>query len=545
MSQSKAKALLDRADQAFNTIERKHSETEWKVISENVLPNQSGGYELGSTPGAANVNPGSRRTRKIMDSSPVQNNQDLASAMHSTLSNPATQWSKLQYSNETLNNHDEAVSWLQNANKVIHKYLSESNHDVEIAKNFPQYTALGNQVLLEEPVQDEKGNLLGLRFKAIHLAEVAWEENLQGDVSTIYRRFQLTAAQAYEKWQEGAGKKIVEAATKEPNLKFSFVHVITPRHPSQVKSIGGKSRPTEMPISSTFISRCDNVILEEGGYYEMPVFVTRWNTAPGEVIGRGPGSVAIGTILTLNKLQQDVMHSLARAARPTWAVQRSDIIQGLALVPDGVNIMHNINGIKQIETNARFDVTQMSAVDMRELISKIFFIDKVMLPPRTEIGEMTATETLQRAEEMQRIFGPTVSRVIKEQNSPLITRTFRILLRAGVLGEVPEIVKQEGLEVDIGFVNQLARAQQLEEVTNVLGFAQDVGALAQLNPEALDYFDVDEAVKTIGKVRGVVESVVTSDEAVQNLRKQRSEQQERQQALESGVQLADISSKSQ
>ena len=88
--------------------------------------------------------PGAKKTDRLFDSVSVQANADLASTMHSTLTNPATQWSKIRYKDEDLNNNAEAVSWLQEVNRQIHNAINESNFDTEISKNYRMYTGLGS-----------------------------------------------------------------------------------------------------------------------------------------------------------------------------------------------------------------------------------------------------------------------------------------------------------------------------------------------------------------------------------------------------------------
>ena len=176
-------------------------------------------------------------------------------------------------------------------------------------------------------------------------------------------------------------------------------------------------------------------------------------------------------------------------------------------------------------------------------IKNTFFIDKLFLPPRTETGEMTAFEIDQRLAQMQRVLGPTLSRLNSEFLSPLIIRCFKMLLRAGALPEIPEILKERGIDVEIAFVNQLSRAQQIEELTNMDQWFRRLGELAQIKPEVLDWGNADFYAKESAKIMGLPAEIVVNEDIVEDVREQRAEVAEEQQQLEAGIGVADIISK--
>ena len=189
------------------------------------------------------------------------------------------------------------------------------------------------------------------------------------------------------------------------------------------------------------------------------------------------------------------------------------------------------------------DVLKFSTEDLQSSIRSIFFLDKLLLPPRTETGEMTAFEVNQRIEQMNRVLGPVLSRVNHELLNPLVVRAFKLMLRSGTLPEIPELLKERGIDIEIVFVNQLARAQQIQDVTTIQQWLQFVGGLAQMKPEAIDLISVDGAIKHVAKIMGVPEVAVENDDVVQQIRQQRAEQQQQAQALESATKVADSASK--
>jgi hypothetical protein len=185
--------------------------------------------------------------------------------------------------------------------------------------------------------------------------------------------------------------------------------------------------------------------------------------------------------------------------------------------------------------------------DLRMRIRSVFLLDKLLLPPRDQIGEMTAYETAQRVQEMQRILGPTFSRLNDELLNPIVKRVFNIMDREGAFKPKPAVVREAMANgsgtLKVEYLNPLARAQKIEELTSIQQYGQFGAGIAQFKPEAIDYFQGDEAMKIAGKQLGVPEKIITSEEEVQQIRENRAQQQQQQQQLEQAVMAADVQAK--
>lgn len=530
--------LMKRIDSMFSSTERENQESNWELLSEFITPNNTGNYNGQDTPGG-------KRTQRVYDSTAPQANHELAAAIHGTLTNPASQWFKARFSDDDLNNDPEAVGFVEQSTNTIMDAINESNFNVAVASAYQSYTSLGTMVLFhdEKPGEAEFG---GFSFKALSMSEVAFSENMYNQVDAMARKFKLTARQAVEKFGDKVSMKVKDAAERTPEKEFEFVHWVAPRDPSKVRlNELGLARPEDRPFECLYIECGEKEIMLETGYYEFPAYIVRWSTMPGEVYGRGPGHLALPDIRSLNKLRELGIQALARAALPPMFANQRGILGSLDIRPGGLSILKDIQGIREFTTNARFDVTQYGIEEFRNSINRTFFLDKLTLPPRTETGEMTAFEIAQRVEQMQRVLGPTLARLNSEFLSPLIIRCFKMMLRKNALGEVPQVLQERGIDIDIVYVNQLARAQKIEDATNIQSWLQDVGLIAQAKPEILDYVNADGIAKHLAKIRGVPEIAVTNDDEVGQIRQQRQQQIQQQQALEAGSQVADIASKVQ
>lgn len=522
--------LIRKAQKAFNCPERNNAQKTWALMSEFILPSQNTGW-------FEDTSKGQRRDRRTFDSSAIINNRDLASAMHSTITNPTMKWSKFRFKNEALNDDKEAQAWLQAASSIFHDTLDDSNFDSQMGKDYLSLGGLGNAILYQSE---------DFKFTAWHLAEVAWAENSDNMVDTIYRKFKMTLKQAHEEFGDEIGEDLVLKLDTDPYSELDFVHAIYPRKKEEVKlnAIGLSTDPKTRPFASCYVMTKGSKIVKEDGHYEFPVYVARWANLPGEIYGFGPGNIALADIRSLNKIKEENLKGLAQAVNPTKIVSKQNMISG-DFRPGALTVVRNIDQIKEFVTQSRFDVVAVEVQALQASIKSAFYIDKLLLPPRTETGEMTAYEVAQRLEQMQQILGPVLSRLNTEFLQPFVTRSLKILSREGKIPPIPQSLAakfpqsksgQPLVDFEIMFVNSLARSQQLSELRNVQQFIQETGGLAQLKPEVLDNLDEDAILNYNAEIRDIPTNMVRSKEDVKALRDQRQKQQEQQQMMASAEQ---------
>ena len=129
-------------------------------------------------------------------------------------------------------------------------------------------------------------------------------ENDQGRVDTMMIEFKFTAKQAIQRWSDKAGETVLEKMKDDTTQgeDFKFVWITRPRDLEKQKGEDNSS----MPFESIFISRTDNVIVEESGFPEFPFQVPRWSKSSREKWGRGVGTWAIGLVYSLQVKHRDL-----------------------------------------------------------------------------------------------------------------------------------------------------------------------------------------------------------------------------------------------
>ncbi len=532
---SKTRDLLQKAKKAFTESERKNAEVAWAEIAEFMLPNQGGRF-------FDDTSKGQKRDQRVFDSSTITYCRDLANSLHSTITNPSSEWSKLRFRSDEFNDDPDGMMWLQHATKVFHSTINDSNFDIQVGEGYQSYCGLGVMAIFHEEKEDG-----GFNFIAWNLAEIAYCENALGEVDTCYRKFTMKLNQLVEMFEDKLPEDVKDAAKVNPLREMTVYHCVYPRAYDEVKYNDiGRASANERPFISSYVLEKGTVLLREDGYYEFPVYVPRWSKLPGEIYPFGPGHVGRADCRTLNKLKEEDLKSVALACRPPYITTQNNVISA-DLRPAHETVVRNMDEFKQFETHARFDVTESKINQLQQSLKSVFYIDKLMLPPRTETGEMTAYEIQQRLSQMQVVLGPVLSRLNFEFLSKLVSRSIKILQRNRMIAPIPDSLKAkleqrgtDGLDYDVLFVNSLARSQQLEELRNVQTWLQETLQMAQLNPAVLDKINFDEVLNYSSRVRNIPEQFVKSDEEVASLRDARAQQQQLAQGLQVGESLGNI-----
>jgi len=162
----------------------------------------------------------------------------------------------------------------------------------------------------------------------------------------------------------------------------------------------------------------------------------------------------------------------------------------------------------------------------RNAIREAFFVDQLLM---SQGPAMTATEVLQRNEEKMRLLGPVLGRLQSELLRPLISRSFALLLRNGLLPAAPE--QLQGQDIDIEYVSPLAKAQKLTDLQSMLRGFEVMMQVAEIAP-VMDYLDSDKLVQYLVEVTGIPARVIRSDEEVARIRDEQAEEAERQEAMQ-------------
>ena len=468
------------------------------------------------------------RRRQIYDSTAPNAANLLASQIHGDLTSPSLRWFSLTFRDENLRDNTEAMTWLEACEGVVWQALQESDFNTEGAEVYLDLVSFGNATITEEPVSQTEWK--GLNFSAIPVREAYFELDAEGKVLRLYRLMQYTVLQMIDKFGKENIPDDILNGSDDVDMKHDIVFCIYQRLDKKDVDTSKVMAPELRPVGYQYVMyNSKEVIGEEGGYYEMPAFVTPWQRVSGSRHGFSPAMIALSDILQLNEVVAQTSEARAKAIDPATLTTENGLISDLDLNAGGLTIVSSLDEIRTMESSARFDQADAEIDRLQKSINRIFFVDKLELK---DSPAMTATEVQVRYERMQRLMGPTLGRIQSNFLEPLIKRTFMILIRAGQMPEMPEMVVDADL--DIEYIGPLPRAQKSEQAQSIEMWLNTIASLGELFPSMLDVPNPDEIAKKLGELRGVPFSLMNDEEEVA---KMREEKQARQQAQEQMIQM--------
>lgn len=485
-------------------------EVNWQEILDYVMPRKADVVTLRTK--------GEKRTEVLFDSTAITANNLLAASLQGTLTSPSLAWFSIKLRDEELNENRAVQLWLEDTAKRMYDTFNETNFNTEVHEMYLDLCSIGTAAIFVE--EGNNGfDTDGIHFNTLHIAEYYIQENINGKVDTLYRKYKLTARQAVQEFGEkNVGEKILTAAKEKPDQKFNFIHAVEPTE--DYKRATGKTS-TKLPFHSCHVCEEDKMVVRTGGYNEFPYLVPRWSKATGEIFGRSPSYNALPDIKTLNKAVEIGLKAWAKAIDPPLLVQDDGVIGRVRTTPAGITVVRNDGAIKPLQIGSNWQITDLKENQLRTAIRQAYYSDQLQLQ---EGPQMTATEVQVRYELMQRLLGPTLGRFQSEFLNPLIERVFGIMYRAGALSREPDIVR--GSKIDVEYVGPLARSQRMEEAVSIERLYQLAMNVSQVDPAIMDNINHDEAIRLRGKLLGVPKTVLRGRDEVEEMRNARAEQQQ-------------------
>lgn len=473
--------------------------------------------------------PGEKYDYDVYDSTAIQANLVLAAGLHSYLTNPASKWFNLRAKDSRIKDDGSVKEWLSETENMVYDTLNSSNFAQQIHEVYLDLGTFGTACLYEEEDPQDI-----VRFYSRPIGEIYIAEDDRERVDTIYRKFKLTARQAYEKWGDAAGEEVKKAIENKKYYELiEFVHCVMPRYERDVS----KSDSANMPYVSYYIDKTKRRLISESGYNEFPFFIPRFNKHNDDAYGSSPAMTCYADVKMLNKMDETIIKAAQIVVDPPISVPNDGYLLPIKWGPRAINYKLRASADDKIEpllTGANIPVGMEMEEQRRTAIKKAFFVDLFLL--LAEKQQMTATEVTQRVEEKMLILAPTLGRLMSELLDPVISRTVNILARSGRLLPPPQ-----GLEdYKVEYTSPLARAQRLEDIKAINNTIAMVAPVAQVIPEALDKINVDVFVDEVAKINNVPPEMIRTDEEVEKVRQARADVQQAQMQMQAAQQIADV-----
>jgi hypothetical protein len=492
----------------------------WQRIADYMIPSRE--FTRHSTPGA-------RRTPLIFNTVPVLAVEQLAGALHGMLTSPALRWFKLRLvGNSALAGMQSVAQWFDAATDAMYDHLQSpaAGFDVAMHEGYLDIAAFGTDVVF---VADD--GRAGPRYQAVPLRECYVAANARGVIDTLFRGYRMPVREVIATWPDTVSDRVKRMGNTDPDAEVELLHAVYPRAEGEPER-GFLSRYVEMDAKSP---------LEEGRFADFPYVASRWSKRSGEDYGTGPGLNALPDVKLLNKLEEINLRGLAKVVDPPLVLPDDGFLEPIDITPGGLNYLRsdaiNADRIGPLVSGARPDLGEHKIGQVEKRVQSIFYLTWMNLPQQPN---MTATEVLQRRDEMLRLMSPMVARLQTERLGPLISRSFNIMWRNGLLPPAPP--ELAGAAWTIEYLGPLAMAQRANDAESALRWMQSIAMMAQLDPQVVDVIDTDAMARFLGDRQGAPASLMRAAQVVAQLRQQRAERQQQAEEL-AGAQQAAMAAK--
>lgn len=496
----------------FNTLKtlRSNFTSHWKEIAEVISPGSATSF----TDESPIQNRGNFRLQKnLYDTTGTHANELLSSGFFSLLTSPTQPWFLLRTNLDSLNEQYDVALWLDEVSKILSYEIQRPQTGFTTAMHefYLEYGAYGNATMFVTESRD-KG---ALSFITLPLAECHYQENDEGRVDTLFRRYWRTPQQLVERYgEQGVHEKVREEYLNPQSMtSFEVVHAIMPNIYAQAFTLFSQ----DLPFLSVYIDKTNKHLLSVAGFNEQPFMAARFYKMPQEVYGRGPGSISLPDLNMLQEMVRTVLRGAQKMVDPPMMMPDQGFLTPPNMAPGRVNYFRagtsDSDRIFPLQTGGHPELGMDLIQSVQNRVREIFFVDQLQL----NIGpQMTATEVIQRTEEKQRLMGPVIGRASTELLSPLIQRAFGLLMRQGKVPMPPDAVLEARAQFRIIYTSPIFKAQEQIAANNLTRALQVLTPFMATDPGILKAFSPERVAQSVAKMFNLpTEMMRTDDELAQ------------------------------
>jgi len=458
--------------------------------------------------------PGQKKNDDVFDSTAIIALQKYANRMQSQVVPPWRQWLMLQAGTEVPEDqHEKANEYLEKVTKIIFDHINHSNFDTQIHEAFLDL-GVSTGAILVEPGDGIKSSL---KFRCISLSEIIPERTAQGKVDNVFREFKIPLRDIKEIWPVAKLSANMERdLVKDGGTEAELIECV---YEYETKAKEDKY------VHVVFDAKEKHILFEEV-LDSNPFIVFRESVIPGETLGRGRIMTLLPDIKTLNKIVEFNLRNAALAVSGIYTASDDGVINPYtlrlapgAIIPVGSNATDNPT-LRPLDRSGDFNMAQLIIQEYRELINNVMFAQPFGQLSETPVR--TATEMGIRQEDLVQTSASAFGRMQSELLEPLLKRIVDILKKQG---KIPNF-RIDGKEVTIKFTSPMSRTQDIEELSSLQMFMQD---LMMVGPELTQLtVKMEDLPKFMAEKRGVPASLLRTQ----------AEQQEKQQQVAQMAQQA-------
>ena len=432
---------------------------------------------------------GTKKMNRVFDSTAINSTQRFANRMQSGIFPPQRKWCRLEPGPDIPEDRKaEAQAALDVYNERLFSTLKQSNFDIAIGE-FLLDLSVGTAVMMVQPGDE----INPINFIPVPQYLVSIEEGANGQVDNVYRRIRLKGEVIQRQWNdakipEELQKKIDDKPTDDVELVEATI--FDQKRGDYCYHVIHKESKTELVYRRMDYS---------------PWIVSRYAKVSGEIYGRGPLITALPDVKTLNKTKELVLKNASLTISGVYTAADDGVlnpntvkIMPGAIIPVARNGGPQGESLRPLPRAGDFNVSQLVINDLVANIKRILLDES--LPP-DNMSARSATEVVERMKELSQNLGSAFGRLINETMIPLVSKILQVMDDRGII-TLP--LKVNGLEIKISPVAPLAMAQNMDDVQNILQYAQ---IAQQAGPAGQTTIKVEEMMDYIAEKLGVPQSI--------------------------------------
>lgn len=503
----------------------------------------------------SDVNKGSRKNDKIIDSTGTQCANVLASGLMSGITSPARQWFKLSVPNQQIARIGSVERWLADSALIMSNTFLRSN----LYKVLPMcYKDLGT--FGTAPVYVERDADKVMKFKSFPVGSYKIAQDADGRVNTFVREFKYTVQQIVDTWaKKDQYGRVISWSNLSENVKklyengdtqewIEIVHIIKPNdeydydkkdfvakykkfYSCYYESGTYKSGSIESVVNS-------DLFLNESGYDYFPILCPRWSVTGEDVYAtQCPGMDAIGDIKQLQLGEMRSLEAVDKMINPPTVGGAAlkgkgpggKMNPGDHFVSESRNSDQAIKSVYQINFSIR-EMEEKQA-QCRNRIEETFHKPLFLAFAKADRKSgTTAAEIYEIKDEKLLALGPTYEQVNYDLLDPLIDISFYEHLEAGLLPPIPPELR--GVKLKVEYISLMSQAQKAVGISGIERTSAFIGQLAQFDPNAIHKLNTNEAIELYAEATGINPRAIRTDEEVNVILQQIAKQQQSQQQMD-------------
>jgi len=392
----------------------------------------------------------------LMSSFPVICRRDLGNQIGSMLRPKARPWFHLKRKFSEKDADDTEVrahlEWFEQVQRramydpaaMFTRATKEGDHD---------FAAFGQACISVEPNK----NADGLLFRAWHLRDLAWQENSEGQIGFVCRKWKTTLQVLAGTF--GKDKLHPELQKDVDNKPFDEHEVMHMVMDAEMYDENPKGRPRW----SIWWDQKYSVVIEATPIWGKHYIIPRWSLI-GSQYAYSPAVVAALPDARLIQAMAFTMLEVGeKAARPPLIATADAIRSDVAAYAGGITWVDQeyderlgevLRPISQDFRGINYGMQMLQ--DTRMMIKEAFFLNKLTPFNPTSDPQMTAFQAGQIVQEYIRNALPIFEPMEQEYNAALCEETFNLMMRHGAFGsplDWPSAMR--GMEIEFQFESPL------------------------------------------------------------------------------------------